>query len=315
MKTFRFTAVGCVLLSMVACGERQGTPATNEPLAVVSNVTIAGGNTTVTGGDVTISSQTVINAQSPLVQPAEISSTATASSTTITITDGAGGATQATTLEQSVTPVPVPVPTDAKAVAPSTGPKVRLFARAGSKLRIEGTSNIHDWQVESAIIGGSVEVGPNFPLDPSSATGPGVVEISGEVFATVRSLKSLKPDGQPYSDMMDNIMHGKLLAQNHPKITFQVTELTLNQALTPEKAFTGTASGDLTVAGVVKPMKFPIEVHPLGEGKARISGSMNLKMTDFNIDPPAPGGMFIKTGDGVKVLFDWSVGARAPGKT
>ena len=31
---------------------------------------------------------------------------------------------------------------------------------SGSKVRIDGTSTIHDWEVEGLIIGGSIETGP-----------------------------------------------------------------------------------------------------------------------------------------------------------
>ena len=46
-------------------------------------------------------------------------------------------------------------------------------ARSGSKMRIEGTSNIHDWQVESPFIGGMMEVGPGFPMEPGQAVDAG----------------------------------------------------------------------------------------------------------------------------------------------
>jgi hypothetical protein len=179
-------------------------------------------------------------------------------------------------------------------------------------MRIEGTSNIHDWQVESPIIGGSIEVGSNFPLNPDSTGVPGVVAITGEVFVTARSLKSVKPDGQPYSDMMDNIMHDKLLAQTHGRLTLQVKSLVLNEAPTAERAwFSGTAAGTLLVAGQANQVQIPVQISPLGEGRARISGSLDLKMTHFKIEPPAPAGMLIKTGDGVKVRFEWNVAVRA----
>ena len=47
---------------------------------------------------------------------------------------------------------------------PAAAQTTTLAARSGSKMRIEGTSNIHDWQCESPFIGGMIEVGPNFPL-------------------------------------------------------------------------------------------------------------------------------------------------------
>jgi hypothetical protein len=58
----------------------------------------------------------------------------------------------------------------------------------------------------------------------------------------------------------------------------------------------------------------PVNVLPLAEKKMKISGTTTLKMTDFKIDPPAPKiamGM-IKTGDEVKLIFDWMVAQRSP---
>lgn len=190
----------------------------------------------------------------------------------------------------------------------------KLFARSGSKMRIEGTSNIHDWQVESPLIGGSVEVGENFPLQPGQEVKPGKIDAKGEVFVTARSLKSIEKDGKPYSDKMDGFMYEKLLVEQHPKITFKVNELTLKEAAASKDApYTFDAKGDLTVAGVTKPIEMPLKVVPAGDGKIKISGAFPLKMTEYKIDPPAPKIAFglIKTGDDVKVLFDWMCAPRA----
>src|SRR6267142_5336890 len=58
----------------------------------------------------------------------------------------------------------------------------------GSKVKIEGTSTIHDWTMEGQIIGGYVELDPTF----DSAPKPG--KISARALATipVRSLNSGK---------------------------------------------------------------------------------------------------------------------------
>jgi len=60
------------------------------------------------------------------------------------------------------------------------------------KMRIEGTSNIHDWQVEGSIIGGYLEVGPEFPVEPGQAATAGKVEAHGEAYIPVRSLFSIE---------------------------------------------------------------------------------------------------------------------------
>lgn len=190
----------------------------------------------------------------------------------------------------------------------------KFFARSGSKMRIEGTSNVHDWQVESPIIGGFIEVGPDFPVEPGQAATPGKVQAKAEPFVTVRSLKSIEKDGKPYSDKMDEIMYEKLGAPKVPKINFYLDELELKEvAKSKDAPYVFEAKGDLVVAGVTNKITMPVNVLPLGDKKLRVTGTTNVKMTDFKIDPPAPKialGL-IKTGDPVKIIFDWLVMQRA----
>jgi polyisoprenoid-binding protein YceI len=192
---------------------------------------------------------------------------------------------------------------------------VKFTARSGSKIRIEGTSNIHDWQVESTLIGGFLEVGSNFPIEPGQSCAPGKVQAKADAFVTARSLKSLEKDGKPYSDKMDEVMYEHLNAAKSPRIMFRLTELTLKEpAKSKDAPYVFDAKGDLAVAGVTNSITMPVNVLPLGDKKLKISGSTTLKMTDFKIEPPAPKialGM-IKTGDAVKLLFDWNVAQPAP---
>jgi len=187
-------------------------------------------------------------------------------------------------------------------------------ARSGSKMRIEGTSNIHDWQVESSLIGGSLDVGVNFPSEPGQAVEAGKVEANGSAFVTVRSLKSIKKDGTPYNDKMDEIMYEKLKDQEFKRITYYLTELTLKEAAKSKEApYVYEAKGNLVVGGITNAITMPVNVLPLGDKKLKISGTTNFKMTDFKIEPPAPKialGL-IKTGDDVKIIFDWMVAAKA----
>jgi hypothetical protein len=70
-------------------------------------------------------------------------------------------------------------------------------------MRIEGTSSIHDWQAQSTLIGGSIEVGPNFPITPGQEVKPGKIEVHGQAFIRVRSLLSVEKNGTHYKDKMD----------------------------------------------------------------------------------------------------------------
>src|SRR5437899_7371193 len=84
--------------------------------------------------------------------------------------------------------------------------QTKYYGRSGSKMRMEGTSTIHDWQVEGTLISGFLEVGPDFPTEPGQAATPGKVDAHADLFMTVRSLKSIEKDGKPYSDRMDEVM-------------------------------------------------------------------------------------------------------------
>lgn len=196
--------------------------------------------------------------------------------------------------------------------------KTTYAARSGSKMRIEGTSNIHDWQMESSIIGGMLEVGPGFPTEPGQAVTPGKIEAKAEAFITARSLKSLEKDGRPYSDAMDNITYEKLKASEdpttkkvlHPRIEYRLTELVLKEApKTKDGAYVFDAAGDLALAGVTNKISMPVNIIVMADKKLKITGTVTVKMTDFKIDPPAPkiAMGFIKTGDPVKLIFEWIV--------
>src|SRR5438132_14071546 len=77
---------------------------------------------------------------------------------------------------------------------------IRYEARPGSKVKIDGTSTVHDWTVESGIIGGFMELESNFPLDLSKPDGEIKVTPKVQVKILVRSIKSGK-------SLMDDFMH------------------------------------------------------------------------------------------------------------
>ena len=184
----------------------------------------------------------------------------------------------------------------------------KLGARPGSKMRIEGDSTVHKWQVESKIIGGSLEVGPNFPTEPGQKVEPGKVEASGLARIDVRSLQSVKADGSPYEDKMDAKMWSMMKQEEHPRIEYKLTELVLKEpAKSKDAPYVFDSKGDLKIAGVTKTISMPVNVTPLEDKdkKIKITGTIDLKMTDFNIQPATI--LFAKTEDEVKLIFTWIV--------
>src|SRR5947207_3085597 len=73
----------------------------------------------------------------------------------------------------------------------------RFVSKPGTaKVRVEGTSTIHDWQMEGTLIGGYLDAGPDFPTKPGAEVKPGKVNARVEAFVPVKSLKSYEKDGK-----------------------------------------------------------------------------------------------------------------------
>lgn len=157
----------------------------------------------------------------------------------------------------------------------------------GSSLKIEGTSTVHDWVVESKVIGGSMEISGDLKSS-------GKIPVTAEAVLSVYSIKSDKK-------AMDDIMHAAMKVTEHPKVTFKLKELVAKGDLKFD------ATGELTLAGVTKEVKFPASMEQAEGGVLLVKGVLDTKMTDFGIQPPAPAvaGGAIKTGDEVKVTFEW----------
>ena len=187
------------------------------------------------------------------------------------------------------------------------------IGRPGSKMRIEGTANIihPTWAIESPIIGGMLEVGPGFPTAPDQAVTPGKIEASGKAFISVRSLKSVGPDGKPYSDRMDEVTYEHLKEADFHQINYKLTELILKEVpKTKDAPYVFDSKGDLTIAGATKNIAMPVNILPVADPKANkleITGNITIKMTDFNVAPVDINLVLghITTGDPVKLVFKW----------
>lgn len=172
----------------------------------------------------------------------------------------------------------------------------------GSKIKIDGTSTVHNWTVEGKLIGGYMDVEGEFPADLSVASVPELKSLPVvNVRIPVTSIKSGKRT-------MDSVMHGAMKKDKHRIISYVLTKMIPSTA----KRKTGDplsydTEGDLTVAGVKKHIAFPVDLVGHGDGGLRITGKTKVKMTDFGIKPPAPKialGL-IKTGDEVELTFEW----------
>jgi len=168
-----------------------------------------------------------------------------------------------------------------------------------SSMKIDGTSTIHDWTVESKVIGGRMELDSNFPLDPSKEAPKDLkLKPTVKVLIPVRQLKSGK-------SVMDTVMHNAMKAEEFPSIEYTLLEMK------PEgKADNGmkfSTKGIIKCAGVTRTNDFDVVMSKVENNKIKVSGTTKLKMTDFGIEPPAPKIALgaIKTADDVKLTFEW----------
>jgi polyisoprenoid-binding protein YceI len=189
--------------------------------------------------------------------------------------------------------------------APAAG-QVRYDTQPnGSKMKIEGTSSIHDWSMESLIIGGFMEADAKFP--ESALTDANAAKPKVEVFMPVRSFKS-------NSKRMDEVMQEHMKEPQFKKIEYKLIELKPKAAAGATGALQFDATGTLTIAGKTRTNTMPVTIEKVEGSKFKISGSTSLKMTDYGIEPPKPaiGLGLLTTGDDVKLKFEWLAAPKAP---
>lgn len=170
-----------------------------------------------------------------------------------------------------------------------------------SKLRMDGTSTIHDWHAETPTIGGFMELEATF-ADGKSA--PVAVKPNIEVKIRVGSLKSSG------GKRMDVVMQEHMKFEQFKTIDYKVLELT------PKAGAAGQyeAKGALTLAGVTKTNTMSVTIERV-DSKLKVTGTTAVKMTDHGIKPPAPeiaGISLIRTGDEVKLKFEWVTEPKVP---
>ena len=175
-----------------------------------------------------------------------------------------------------------------------------------SKLRMDGTSTIHDWHADTDVIGGYMELEATFPETPSQSA-PSAVKPKVEVKIPVRALKSSG------GKRMDAVMQDHMKFDQYKTIEYRVLELVPKSGATGPAALFD-AKGTLTVAGVTKTNTMAVTIERVEKTKLKVTGSTALKMTDFGISPPAPdvGLGLIKTGDDVKLTFEWVTEPKTP---
>ena len=159
-----------------------------------------------------------------------------------------------------------------------------------SSIEISGTSTLSDWVVKSQQISGEM----TFTGSTKGATSTNGTVSNANATLDVLTIHSEK------GETMDNKMYAALKNEEHPRITFSLTQ--------PLKVMTAQstmqATGDVELAGVKRPMTFALNLVSMADNSFRFKGTASLKLSDFSIEPPTAMFGQIETGDEITVQLD-----------
>jgi hypothetical protein len=171
--------------------------------------------------------------------------------------------------------------------APET---VRLVFRPGSRLWLEGDSNLVSWTCEAK------ELAPDLRLERPAPDSPPT-----EVDRAVLDVPVAKIECG--HRRMDENLRKALKAAAYPSIMFVVTGAEFFDTGVAG-ALEVLAKGHLYVAGIGRALQFQVSGTDTGNGALRLRGQVLIRMTDYGITPPTAMMGLLRTKDEVMIRFD-----------
>ena len=159
-----------------------------------------------------------------------------------------------------------------------------------SRLWVTGGSTLKDWTCTAGAVDAVIEGGAN---------------AIAQVAAGEKGIRSVKLD-VPADKMecgngtMNEHMKKALKVAEFPAIQFKLTSYDVSKGA---EASTGTLTGTLTLGGVQKSISIPAE-GKTDAGALHVTGSYELKMSDYELKAPTLMFGRIKVRDAVNVKFD-----------
>lgn len=140
-------------------------------------------------------------------------------------------------------------------------------------VKVKGSSNLHDWVMEAK--NGTIEANLNLASNVSYLAG--IQSLSFNL--PVKNLKSTE------GNLMDTRAYDALKAEKNPNISFKLLSATPTSNTANKSVFKVT--GELTISGTTKQIEMTANATKNADGSVIITGSQNLKMTQFGIKPPS----------------------------
>lgn len=157
------------------------------------------------------------------------------------------------------------------------------------KITVNGTSNIHDWDLIS-------EKGSCTMTVDMDATGTITAFRNLSFSLPVNTLKS------KHGDKMDNNAYKAMNASTHPSVTFKSASVSLKNS--GANAYNVSAPGKLTINNVTRDVTLTGNCKVNPDKSVNVTGSYKLTTTDYNVKPISIMLGAIKTGAGVTILYN-----------
>jgi hypothetical protein len=161
-----------------------------------------------------------------------------------------------------------------------------ILNQGNSKMTILGTSSLHDWEMEVRDIDFSITL---------ITDGKVISGIQDTYFSCTTT--SIVSDYK----LMDKKTYNALKAEEFSSIEFRM--INGNISIITGNEFSGTAAGYLSIAGQTREVNVPFRGNLLNNGQLDLKGKVNLKMSEFDIDPPTAIAGTLKTGDEVSIVY------------
>ena len=139
-------------------------------------------------------------------------------------------------------------------------------------IKVVGSSNVHDWTM--------VAQNPTCEAEFGTISAENIPKSLTSLSFNVNA-KSLKSE----HESMDGRTYKTIKADDYPKITFKLTSATVTS--TQKSKFAIKASGNLTIAGVTKPIVMQVNGEVNADNTITCTGQEKIKLTEYNIQPPS----------------------------
>ena len=169
---------------------------------------------------------------------------------------------------------------------------LRLTVRPDSRLWLEGSSNVRDWQCEATTLDASIDIDDiREHGTPHAAVHVRRVEVSVPTHALTCG------GGQ-----MDRIMYKALHVNDTPECRQIVGRFDV--IADDESRQSLVMRGTLRVAGVERVVRVPVQLEQMRDGTMRARGALPILMTDYGISPPTALFGVLRTENRIVVKFD-----------